>query len=996
MTARLLGCVLLWLALAGAAAPAPAPLVPPPPDVIRLIPFATAPLDKPPVPIPELPLPPVPLDLPPIPPAAITIPLDKPLAPLPSPRSLPCVGAWLGIASESLECGRARFGRGEYENAYTALESAARTSGDVAVQHEARYWLGETLYRLGRIDQADWIFRQVAQDMTWREYRLWALHASGWTALRLADANRARTTFEQLLATALPAPLGAWSRHGLGLALYELGRYADAARVFADLGKSGVPPELARDFLFWDGDTAGRTGDYGRAAAELSRFTQSGPHPLTESGLARLGWWSLAGGRVPDGITAFRNYLAGRGQSAGARATSSEQDWVEGGLALGLLASNDSAGAQRALAPLRARSSPLALPVLLRLVAAAVTAAPPSAAHALIQEALPLELTPRVRAWLLLLNGELARREGNRDEARTQFDLANTNDPSTDVRVQSTLRLARANFEMREFSAATADVAPLLGEALTPELRLPALLLVGEGAYRGGDAARAAAAFRQVVAEFPQSPAARLAQLSIAWADLRQGANEEARRGFLEFARAFPTDPNTPDALVLASELSLAAGDFPEGGRLVEEMLAAHPDHPRAAFPRLNRALLMLRAGQAEPAQRAVREWLGQSPFPPLVGRAYAALGAALLRTGRTADARRELGRARREGTTDLAALGLGVADVHEKRWDEAKREFEAARDAGTAPVVKAAEYGLAVVAFHRGAVREFKAAARSALDADPDGPGAPSLLYVVSAIDAEAGEWRGALGTAKRLIDAFASSGLGDSALERIGSAAAAARAWPVVIEAYTLLRQRYPQSPFVGASAVTLAEAQLETGRAAEARPLLEAFVTSAPGDPRVPRALILLARAREGTGDAAGALDAYSRASSPGAAAAWTPDAVLDHARLLAGARRWGESRAVLERLVASADPAIVARAARAIGEAYEAEGERQSAIEWDMTAAYTAPESDDGRRALLAAAKAYAALNEPQAAAIVYRKLLAQANLPADLAQAARQGLAALPR
>lgn len=994
MRVRLVGCVLLWVALAGAAAPAPAPLTPPPPDVARLIPFATAPLDKPAVPIPEVPLPSVPLDLPPIPPAALAIPPDKPVAPVPAPRALPCVGAWLGIASESLECGRARFGRGEYENAYGALDSAAR-GGDAAVQHEARYWLGETLYRLGHIDQADWMFRQVAQDMTWREYRLWALSSSGWTALRLRDANRARATFEQLVATALPAPLGAWSRHGLGLALYELGRYADAARVFGELGKTGVPPELARDFLFWDGETAGRTGDYPRGIAELGRFTQSGSSALLRTGLARLGWWSLAGGRIPESIAAFRSYLAATAAPAPASPPgSADQDWVEGGLALGLLASGDVTGAQRAFAPLAARSSPLGLPVLLRLVAAAVTGGPPAAAHALIQDALPLDLTPRVRAWVLLLNGEVARREGNRDEARTQFDLAKTNDASADVRVQSTLRLARANFEMREFATAASDVAQLLDEALAPDVRLPALLLSAEAAYRASDWAHAAAAFRQVAAEFPQSPSASLAQLSVAWAELRQGENEKARQGFLEFARAFPADPNTPDAQELASELSLAAGDFAEGERLIEQMLAAHPDHPRAVFARLNRALLMLHAGQAERAQGALREWLARSPFPALVGRGYAALGAAMLATGRTADARRELARARREGATDLAALGLGATAIVDKRWDEAQREFDAARETGTAPVVKAADYGRAVVAFHRGSVREFKVPALAALDADPKGAGAPSLLYVVSAIDAEAHDWRPALATAKRLVQDFPSSGLGDSALERIGSAAAAARAWPVVVEAYTLLRQRYPQSPFVAASGLTLAEAEMETGHVSEARPLLERFVADAPGDPRLAHALVLLGRAREATGDAAGGLDAYSRAASQGGAADWSPEAVLSYSRLLGQNRRWAESRAALERVVASPDVAVAARAARAIGEAYEAEGDRQSAIEWDMTAAYAAPESEAGRRGLLAAAQAYAALDQPAAASIVYRKLLGQANLPADVAQTARQGLAAL--
>jgi hypothetical protein len=47
-------------------------------------------------------------------------------------------------------------------------------------------------------------------------------------------------------------------------------------------------------------------------------------------------------------------------------------------------------------------------------------------------------------------------------------------------------------------------------------------------------------------------------------------------------------------------------------------------------------------------------------------------------------------------------------------------------------------------------------------------------------------------------------------------------------------------------------------------------------------------------------------------------------------------------------------------------------------------------------MLDAARSFTALKQPDSAAIVYRKLLAQAGLPADVADAARQGLAALGR
>src|SRR6185436_14804160 len=113
--------------------------------------FAAAPLDKPAIAVPDAPLPPTPAELPAVPPAALVMPAaERPIAPLPPPRTLPCIGSFLRVASESLECGRARFGKGEYDDALKALDSAVKTASEREVASEARYWLGETFARLGQ------------------------------------------------------------------------------------------------------------------------------------------------------------------------------------------------------------------------------------------------------------------------------------------------------------------------------------------------------------------------------------------------------------------------------------------------------------------------------------------------------------------------------------------------------------------------------------------------------------------------------------------------------------------------------------------------------------------------------------------------------------------------------------------------------------------------------------------------------------------------------
>src|SRR5262245_6393739 len=100
--------LLAMLGPAHAAQPALLPLAPPPPDLVPLLEPVEIPLDKPAVPVPVVPWPAV-AGLEGPPPAAVSLPADKPMPALPPSRMLACAGTWLGVASESYECGIARF-----------------------------------------------------------------------------------------------------------------------------------------------------------------------------------------------------------------------------------------------------------------------------------------------------------------------------------------------------------------------------------------------------------------------------------------------------------------------------------------------------------------------------------------------------------------------------------------------------------------------------------------------------------------------------------------------------------------------------------------------------------------------------------------------------------------------------------------------------------------------------------------------------------------------
>jgi len=109
------------------------------------------------------------------------------------------------------------------------------------------------------------------------------------------------------------------------------------------------------------------------------------------------------------------------------------------------------------------------------------------------------------------------------------------------------------------------------------------------------------------------------------------------------------------------------------------------------------------------------------------------------------------------------------------------------------------------------------------------------------------------------------------------------------------------------------------------------------------------------------------------------------------MLTQEKRWPEARKLLEGLLRNNDNNIVASAATGIGEAYQGEGENLAAAEYFMTAAYVAPETPAGRSGLLGAGACFTALKQTDSAAVVYNKLIAQKDAPADVVEKARKGL-----
>ena len=989
MARTVLSCALALLLCAPALA-AELPFRLAPPDLTQALTLVVPALDKPALTGSLAALPPSPQPLPPLPRARVETDLGQlPLAAAPPPRFLACnpLGTVLKVVSELVECGRARFQRGEYEDAREALDGAVKRATEAPLLNEARYWLGETLIRLGRPEPAAQAMLFVMQADPRSDLGLNAALKYGWLTLMAKDPGRALATFDALAKSGPSVDLIPWTQYGRAVALYSLGRDAEARDVWTRLLRQSPPAPVAGESAFWLGDTLGRLGEYKEAVARLTAFTDAGPRLLIDSALLRLGWWSRAAGQPLAAVQNYRGVMS-------AYPKMPEILWARAGLVLALLDLDDYAAALDEAQKLDAadKEGALGLPVLLAVDRWATEKRRADEARALEQGLLARNLEPATRAYVLLMGGEAEYQAGQMSEARSLFELVLARPGTPALGWYAGLRLAQVDLESREVAQARSRLSALLNEPLTPELRAACLALGGEAAYADRAWDEAAARYSRFLADFPGSPQAPSVTQALGWAEFRRGRLQAARNAWTRFATTNREDPRAPAALLLAAELAARSGDAVGARALLDGLVDRYPDGEYAEVARLNRSILTIRAGRAASTLGDLTELIRRAPLSPYAAPMRLARGVVLVVDGKAAEAAREFRAAQAQGESAAAHLGLGRIAFDAEQWSPAEREFLEARDTGTGAVAAAAEYGLAAVLWSQGRTDEFKRFAQAMLARPADPSITPNLLAASAAIAVGEGRWTDARALTLRAVKEYPASDASPAALSLVALAAGRAGQWPLASESYQLLTERYPGYRTGSEARIGYAEALYRTGAMAEAQTRLEQFIDASPKDPALPRALLLLGRVRESSGDGPAALELYARVERD--YPAYQTAAVLGKARVFAAVGNWEEARPLLARAMAADDAEVAAEAAYRQGEGLRAAGRQQQAVESFMTAAYVAPDTPVARRALLAAAQSFAVLKQADSAVIVYRKLLAAKIVEPELADAAKKGLRAL--
>lgn len=408
--------------------------------------------------------------------------------------------------------------------------------------------------------------------------------------------------------------------------------------------------------------------------------------------------------------------------------------------------------------------------------------------------------------------------------------------------------------------------------------------------------------------------------MEVGWARLRQGDRDLARASWTAFADERAADARAPLALALAAELALQSGDTLGAQSLLDRLVTRYPSSVWASVGRLSRSTLALRRGQ------------------------------------------------------EAAAL-QDLDTVASTRGPEALEDRRKLRDALATPGTEAALETMAsarVAASPSDRTEALDRFASRLLDASRREPD-PALLHGLVLLVAADRGWADTrtAALAGRLVDGFPGYAPGPSLLARVADAAARAGQWPVARRAWETLRARAPQAMGRGAR-VSLGEALLRTGATAQARAQLEQSAMG--GDEEAARALQLLIELHTAAGDRRAALAASERLLQEHPRVQPPAPDLLAHARLLEELGQGGRARPVLQKVVERGQGEVAAEAAYRLGQALSTDGQHAAAVEWYLTAAYSAERSAWGRQALLGAGRSLTALNETKEALAAYRKLL----------------------
>jgi len=547
--------------------------------------------------------------------------------------------------------------RGHYDLAAAEYEACLEGDLDANDARIARYGLGVSLFRLGRLGEASEQLERIGDDDRFQfapEARLLLAHCHLAAGDLGAAIDRCTQVVRRHAEHASADDAGAL----LAEALYRAGRYEEALEASRAFERRWPESDRRARAELIGAMSLMATARHREAMRVLEHIDTSGDEPSARHAALLRAQCLHATGRMADALGVYEAILADRESAHIADAT------------LGAAQIHHGAGRLD-------RASDL-LDRLESMLEAARRRTPPAPIVASIGPG-----TALLRARVELDRNEVDRASDLLDRRESMLEAARRRTPPAPIVASigpgTALLRARVELDRNEVDRARRALE-VVGDSKDVSLHDDAAYWLAKCDLRGGEPERSADRLRRAIESYPKSHLIAEMRYDLGVSLTRAGEEEAALDAFESFRNSHPDHALAPDALHTMASLRHRAGEHEACLALSERFLEAYPDHSSGARVRFLAGESEFLLGRHEEAARRFQALLDASHDADLGPLATMRLGLSLDRLDRFDEAEAHLLQVagRDDPRFASASLALGQGYFDQSRWRDAEAHLEA------------------------------------------------------------------------------------------------------------------------------------------------------------------------------------------------------------------------------------------------------------------------------------------------------------------------------
>ncbi|MBM3501520.1 MAG: tetratricopeptide repeat protein, partial [Armatimonadetes bacterium] len=788
--------------------------------------------------------------------------------------------------------GHCKYQLKDYAGAVAAFADLLKRVPDTQYKASALYWTGESHYSLGQYTDAVRAYEQSMGLAPQGEFAAWAAYSIGMSQLELGNAEAALQSFQRVARDYSDSPVAAECELRVGDALREAGKASEAARSYEavlERGEAGLAPGALHG-LGWSQFDAGEHAAAREVFGRLLRDHAGSPFaPSARRGLANCLYHEK---QYAEAAKAYGDALEG-----------AKVDDVPELLfwqAAALEQSGDAAGARELYQRVvdEHAGHELAAKAALRVADTSGEGADLDSAEAAYKTA-AASADPQLKARGQLGLAWVAYQRGDKAGALAQYEALARGDAASEAGGTAAIQGAQIAFAQPDH-AKTIDLAKLyLDKQPNGEERARARCLLGLSLAATDKPQEATVELEQALKADAKADFAVNALSTLAEAYRKLGETAKADEVLARLKRDFPESAAGAQAEYDAATALFEAGKWAEARVRYEAVLKATTEPAVAAPAQYQVGATYLEDGQAEPALAAFRKVLEQYPTAEAAAPAQHQVGVCLLKLERWPEAIEALTKflepARPAEVAAEANAQLAWAYKNAGQADKAKALYEAVAESNASPDAADAVFQLGELAYaekdYEGALVRYAAvsekhpasalvdeaqymrgwcllqlkrneeaaeAFRACLAAKPEARIAADCRFQVGASLAEKGETDAAIAELQGFLGEYKSERSAPFALLTLAELYVGKQDWAKAEGALKAAPTEGDEA-YVARRSLLLGSVLRQTGRAAEAVPLLETAIAKGAGT-SIGRAQFELAAALSAAGRHAEAADAF----------------------------------------------------------------------------------------------------------------------------------------